>query len=91
MQVDRETADTSKMNLPETAVSEVRRTRGRPRKATTSARRQNPDLKMTTVYLDKKAYAGAQAMLLKSNAEKNQDVTVSDILSGALVKWLNEQ
>ena len=78
-------------STPPTSPAQARRNPGRPQKATTTARRQNPDLKMTTVYLDKKAYADAQVMLLRSNAEKNEEVTVSDILSGALVKWVNEQ
>lgn len=90
MPADRRPKTASKTALTEVAAEPSRRP-GRPPKAIKKARRQNPNLKMTTVYLDKKAYADAQAMLLRSNAEKNEEVTVSDILSGALVKWVSEQ
>ena len=78
-------------SLPKAGGSGARRSPGRPPKATTNARRKNPDLTMTTDYLDRQTYTGAQVKLLRSNTEKNEKVTVSHILSDALVKWPYEQ
>ncbi len=65
---------------------EVRRGPGRP--STGDAKKNNPDYKLTTVFLPKRIYADAQAQLLKSNAERDEKLTVSDILSDYLTQWV---
>ena len=62
--------------------------RGRP--ITGDAKKGNPDLTLTSVFLNKIAYADAKAILLKSNAVKGEKVTVSDILSDYLAQWVKK-
>lgn len=77
----------SSLNLKEGA-PEVRRGPGRP--STGDAKKGNPDYKLTTVFLPKRIYADAQAKLLRSNAEKDEKLTVSDILSDYLTQWVSQ-
>jgi hypothetical protein len=69
-------------------VPELRRGPGRP--PTRDAKKGNPAYKLTTVFLPKHVYADAQAKLLKSNAAKDEKITVSDILSDYLTHWVNQ-
>jgi hypothetical protein len=61
---------------------------GRP--STGDSKKSNPNYKLTTVFLPKRIYADAQAKLLRSNAETDQRITVSDILSEYLTQWVKE-
>jgi hypothetical protein len=77
----------SSPNLKEGA-PEAKRSPGRP--STGDSKKSNPNYKLTTVFLPKRIYADAQAKLLRSNAETDQRITVSDILSEYLTQWVKE-
>lgn len=67
---------------------ETKRGPGKPR--TGNARADNPNIAQRSVFLPVTAYADAQAILLKSNAATGAKVTVSDILSEYLTKWVKQ-